>query len=100
MARDGFNQFFEQFSSRLQQFDPVPDSVKQSIQSAMRSTFEKLDLVPREEFDIMQGVLQRTRNRLESLERQLDVLERKVAAQAHPHDDEGGEKIDESSVDA
>lgn len=100
MARDGFNQFFEQFSSRLQQFDPVPDSVKQSIQSAMRSTFEKLDLVPREEFDIMQGVLQRTRNRLESLERQLDVLERKVAAQAHHHDDEGGEKIDESSVDA
>lgn len=99
MARDSFNQFFEQFSSRLQQFDPIPDSVKQSIQSAMRGTFDKLDLVPREEFDIMQGVLQRTRTRLEALERQLDVLERKVAAQNSHQDDDNG-KLDESSVDA
>ena len=75
---DIFNQFFGQFSEKLSQFGTVPDSVKQSVHGAMRSAFDRMDLVSREEFDITQSVLERTRNRLEALERRIDVLEQQL----------------------
>ena len=90
---DIFNQFFGQFSEKLSQFGTVPDSVKQSVHGAMRSAFDRMDLVSREEFDIMQGVLERTRNPLESRWRRIDVLEQQLDAQrssadnAHPGED-------------
>ncbi|WP_414502162.1 accessory factor UbiK family protein [Zymobacter sp. IVIA_5232.4 C2] len=85
---DIFNQFFGQFSEKLSQFSAVPDSVKQSMHGAMRSAFDRMDLVSREEFDIMQSVLERTRNRLETLERRIDVLEKQLDAQRSSADDE------------
>lgn len=85
---DIFNQFFGQFSEKLSQFGTVPDSVKQSVQGAMRSAFDRMDLVSREEFDIMQGVLERTRNRLEALERRVDVLEQQLDEQRDSSDNE------------
>lgn len=90
---DIFNQFFGQFSEKLSQFSTLPDGVKQGLQGAMRSTFDRMDLVSREEFDIMQSVLERTRNRLEALERRIDVLEQQVDEQRdgadndHPGED-------------
>ena len=62
--------------------DAVPDSVR-SIQSDLENNFRsvlktglgKLDLVTREEFEVQEAVLQRTREKLEALEQRLSDLE-------------------------
>lgn len=51
--------------------------VEKNIRSAMSSTFSKLDLVTREEFDIQTQVLHRTREKLEALEKRVTELENK-----------------------
>jgi len=60
----------------------VPDSVKalqadleQNFRAALQAGLGRLDLVTREEFDVQQGVLRRTREKLESLEKRLAALE-------------------------
>ena len=48
---------------------------EQHINSLLQSGFSKLNLVPREEFDVQQAVLQRTREKLEILEKRVAELE-------------------------
>lgn len=50
--------------------------VERNVQTALRESISRLDLVGREEFDIQQKVLERTREKLEALERQVAELER------------------------
>jgi BMFP domain-containing protein YqiC len=45
----------------------------------MMSTFSKLDLVTREEFDAQRAVLLRSREKIDALERQLAELEASLA---------------------
>ena len=49
----------------------LPDELKQCLRETMVSTLQKMDLVTREEFDVQCRVLQRTREKLEALEKQL-----------------------------
>ena len=49
-----------------------------SIHALLQSTFTKMDLVSREEFDVQTEVLRRTREKLELLEKQLDAIEKAV----------------------
>ena len=58
---------------------PVKD-VEKNVKTLLGSTFSKLDLVTREEFDIQQQVLIKTREKLAALEARLAKLE--AAAQA------------------
>ena len=53
---------------------PVKD-VKKNVKTLLGSTFGKLDLVTREEFDIQQQVLIKTREKLAALEARLAKLE-------------------------
>lgn len=46
-----------------------------NIRAAIEANLKKLNLVTREEFDIQQQVLQRTREKLESLEAKVAELE-------------------------
>ena len=63
--------------------DAVPDGVR-SIQSDLEKIFRsvlqtglgKLDLVTREDFEVQEAVLQRTREKLEALEKRLSELEK------------------------
>lgn len=62
--------------------DSVPDSLRalqmdldQNFRAVLQAGLERLDLVTREEFDVQQGVLRRTRERLEALESRLAELE-------------------------
>ncbi len=67
----------EELSSRLRdtlQKSPVGDLDK-NIHALLRSTFTKLELVSREEFDVQTEVLRRTREKLEALENKLNELE-------------------------
>jgi BMFP domain-containing protein YqiC len=52
----------------------LKNDIEQNFQSAINSKIKKLDLVTREEFEIQEKVLQRTREKLEQLEEQMDVL--------------------------
>jgi len=47
----------------------------------LQSTFAKMDLVTREEFDVQTAVLARTREKLEKLEKQIAELESKYSQQ-------------------
>ena len=54
--------------------------MEKKAHAALQATFAKLELVTREEFEVQQGVLARTRAKLEELEKQVAELEAKAAA--------------------
>jgi hypothetical protein len=49
--------------------------IEKNLRAAMQAIFAKLDLVTREEFEVQSAVLQRTREKLEALERKVAELE-------------------------
>ncbi len=52
--------------------EAIKGDLRQNIQSLIESQIKNLDLVTREEFEIQEQVLKRTREKLEELEKQLD----------------------------
>lgn len=72
--------------SELVAASPARD-VEKNLRALLSSTFARLDLVTREEFDVQQEVLRRTREKLEQLEMQLQALEAQVGAAKNPGDD-------------
>lgn len=54
----------------------LPEDLQKNLHSAMQGVFSKMDLVTREEFDAQKGVLQKTRKKLEALEKQIAQLEK------------------------
>ena len=55
---------------------PVSD-MEDNINALLKSTFTKMDLINREEFDVQTEVLKRTRSKLETLEAKIIDLEQK-----------------------
>ncbi|MEJ2576404.1 MAG: accessory factor UbiK family protein [Gammaproteobacteria bacterium] len=53
----------------------LQDDVKKNLGMAFEQALARLDLVTREEFEVQQGVLARTRARLEALEARVRELE-------------------------
>jgi BMFP domain-containing protein YqiC len=53
----------------------VRDDLEQNFRGILKGAVDRLDLVTREEFDVQQAVLTRTREKLEALERRLGDLE-------------------------
>lgn len=49
--------------------------VEKNVRAVLEGTFQRLRLVTREEFEVQQAVLQRTRELVERLERQVADLE-------------------------
>ena len=69
----------------------VPGSVRalqadleRNFEALLGSTFEKLQLVSREEFDVQRRVLERTRDKLTRLEAELHTLEEKLGCASPP----------------
>lgn len=54
---------------------PVED-VQKNLRALLSAWFARLDLVTREEFDVQQAVLQRTREKLSQMEARVSELER------------------------
>jgi BMFP domain-containing protein YqiC len=70
-------QVFEEFSTRVNEMlaqSPAKD-VEKNLRALMTGFFARLDLVTREEFDVQQAVLARTREKLAALEQRLAELE-------------------------
>ena len=66
--------------------DVLPEGVgslereaRSTLRSVIGAALERMDLVSREEFDVQQAVLERTRDKLESLERTVTELEAKLS---------------------
>lgn len=57
----------------------VQQDMEKNVRAFMQSTFSKMDLVTREEFDVQSAVLARTREKLEALEKQIAELESKYS---------------------
>lgn len=56
--------------------------VEKNVRGVVAEAVSRLDLITREEFDIQQQVLLRTREKLEALERQVKEWEQLAAQQA------------------
>lgn len=63
----------EKISQAIRQ-SPVKD-IEKNVRAMLQSGMQKLDLVTREEFDVQQEVLLRTREKLTELEARLAQLE-------------------------
>jgi ubiquinone biosynthesis accessory factor UbiK len=69
--------FFNDLQARINQAienSPAKD-IEKNMKSMLSQGFSKLDLVPREEFDIQADVLAKTRAKLEALEARVAELE-------------------------
>ena len=52
----------------------MQSELEKNFRAAMQSGFQKMDLVTREEFDAQAKVLERTRKKVETLQKQVDAL--------------------------
>ncbi len=71
----------EKLASKLAEAVPeglrsMRDDLESNFRGVLRSGISKLDLVTREEFEVQEAVLARTREKLERLEAKLDELEK------------------------
>lgn len=56
----------------------MTEDVRKNVKAALRSTVERMDLVTREELEVQEAVLARTRKKLEQLETLVAELEQRT----------------------
>jgi BMFP domain-containing protein YqiC len=54
------------------------EDVKHNMRAALQSALRRLDLVTREELEVQEAVLARTRQKLQALEEQIAALEQRL----------------------
>ena len=74
------NESVENIASKLVEAVPeslraVREDLEQNFRAVLRASLSKLDLVTREEFEVQQAVLARTRDKLAALEAKLQEME-------------------------
>lgn len=70
--------FLEELNKKISELiaaSPAKD-VEKNLRALLSSAFSRLDLVTREEFDVQQQVLGRTREKLQQMETRLAELEK------------------------
>ncbi len=75
------NESLEQLSKRINSLIPgnlkhMQGDIENNIHSLLQASLTKMNLVTREEFDVQSAVLQRTREKLEQLEKQVAQLQK------------------------
>jgi BMFP domain-containing protein YqiC len=79
--QNDMNNFFNDLQGKINQAmesSPAKD-IERNVKAMMTQGFSKLDLVTREEFDIQNQVLIKTRAKLELLEQRVAELEARLA---------------------
>ena len=76
----GPQDIFTQLQGQFGQFVPdmakaARDDVETQVRASVMSVMSRLELVTREEFDIQQAVLEKTREKVEALEKRVAELE-------------------------
>lgn len=62
------------FSALPTSLQNIEKDIQQKFKEILQSTFTRMDLITREEFDVQCKVLARTREKLELLQQQIDNL--------------------------
>jgi BMFP domain-containing protein YqiC len=76
MANESIDNLAKTLAESLpQSLKSVRDDLEKNFRSVLQSGLTKLDLVTREEFEVQEAVLARTREKLESLEARLATIE-------------------------
>lgn len=72
------NRVLDEINKKINElFEKTPAAdVQKNVRALLQSTFAKLDLVTREEFDVQRTVLMRAREKIAQLEARLAELER------------------------
>ncbi|ROS02009.1 hypothetical protein EDC56_2458 [Sinobacterium caligoides] len=78
MSKDQFIEELSQQVSKLISAAPQRDDLEKAVKAISQSAFSKLELVSRDEFDAQTAVLQRSRQQLEALEKQLAELSKRL----------------------
>jgi BMFP domain-containing protein YqiC len=69
----------DQFVAALSRVLPHgPKDVEKNVRAALQGVFDRLNLVTREELEVQEEVLARTRARLQELEKRIAELEEKL----------------------
>lgn len=81
------NGFIDELSQRLAGAMPpgaraLREDLERNFRAVLQASFQKLDLVTREEFDVQSEVLANTRARLNRLEEQIKAMEAQIAGAA------------------
>ena len=74
-------QIFSRISQHIEQLVPpgltdLKLEIQRNIKSVLTESFSKMNVVSQEEFDIQSKVLEKTRAKLENLEKQVQELEK------------------------
>lgn len=72
--RDSFEQLAQQIGNLFGQ-STVPQDIQRNLRALLQSGLAKMDVVTRDEFEAQAAVLERTRAKLDMLEKQLTDLE-------------------------
>ena len=59
----------------------LPGDVRRNLEATLRSNLERLNLVSREELEIQQKILERTRARVKELEEKIQLLEQELQSE-------------------
>ena len=79
-------QVIEEVSAKIKDLlgqSPAAD-IEKNLRAVLQSVFNKLELVTREEFDVQQAVLLRTREKLELLETKVASMEKQSSGDLTP----------------
>lgn len=87
MSNDSEKPSIDELARRLVESLPAGlrsarDELEQNFRSVLRTAIGKLDLVTREEFEVQQLVLARTREKLESIAARLEEMEEAPAVKS------------------
>ena len=79
------NKFIDELSRKVAGAMPpgareLREDLERNVRAVLQSSFQKLDLVTREEFEVQSEVLANTRAKLKNLEEQVSALEAKIGA--------------------
>lgn len=87
-------QLFEQLSETINRLLPreLTDEVRDNVKGGISSVLDQFDLVTREELEVQEAVLRRTREKLESLEAQVAELEQRLPEQTQARVQAGPEE--------
>jgi BMFP domain-containing protein YqiC len=80
------NESIDRLARRLAESVPegmraVRDDLERNFRSVLRTSLAKLDLVTREEFEVQEAVLARTRQQYDAMEARLEALEARLEAE-------------------
>jgi len=78
---DFLDRISEQVNDLLSQSKQSSEDIKRNVRALIQAQLAKLDVVSREEFEVQQAILLKTRTQIEQLEKQLAALEAQLNTQ-------------------